>query len=176
MENFLKKHSPLANKNNPIIIDIGSSIDQSRFNTKLSKESVENILAYIKFGKEYKTKINNVNGITEMYYRNYQFKFIKKTTEFSIINTVDTFQNDKIFIRTLDVKKDSFIPPSVSKYNSTENYDLLTVTINNSIELCIYDYAQYFQCQLIIKKPVAVNIITTIINNIQLTDTNNYIG
>ena len=176
MENFLKKHSPLANKNNPIIIDIGSSIDQSRFNTKLSKESVENILAYIKFSKEYKIKINNVNGITEMYYRNYQFKFIKNTTKFSIINTVDTFQNDNIFIRSIDVKKDSFIPPSVSKYNSTENYDLLTVTINNSIELCIYDYSQYFKCQLIIKKPVAVNIITTIINNIQLTDTNNYIG
>ena len=176
MEIFLKKHSPLANKNNPIIIDIGSSIDQSRFNTKLSKESVENILAYIKFSKEYKIKINNVNGITEMYYRNYQFKFIKNTTEFSIINTVDTFQNDNIFIRSIDVKKDSFIPPSVSKYNSTENYDLLTVTINNSMELCIYDYSQYFKCQLIIKKPVAVNIITTIINNIQLTDTNNYIG
>jgi hypothetical protein len=168
MDVFLKKHCPMANKNNPIIIDIGNNIDEQRFNTKLSKQSIENILSYVKCCNEYKIKINNIKGISEFYYGNYYFKHVKNTTEFSIINTNEKFQNSNIVIRSLDVKKDTFIPPSVSKYNSIFNYDLLTVTINNSIDLCVYDCIEYFKCQLVIKKPVPISTITTIINNISI--------
>ena len=168
MDTFFFFFAPLANKNNPIIIDIGCRIDDSRFNVKLSKDNIENILTYVKNSPEYKIKINNIKGISEFYHGNYYFKHMKNNTEFCIINTNDKFINNNIVIRSLDVKKDTFIPPSVSKYNSVANYDLLTVTINNCIDICIYDCIEYFKCQLVIKKPVAISTIKAIINNISI--------
>ena len=64
MDIFLKKHCPLANKNNPIIVDIGNSIDENRFNTKLSKETKIKYVFISTDNFKFKSKKLSENAIT----------------------------------------------------------------------------------------------------------------
>ena len=166
MESFLNSHIPLANKNSPIIISFGNYIDKNKFNTKITKNKIRNIIYNLQQKDNIYIKVNHTKGITEMNYGNYNFKYQKNNIEFNIINTKAKYTNDNIFIRVLDVKKDTFIIPSLNTYNSTESHDLMVITINNYIDINIYDFNSYYKCDIILKKPVKIDVLKDIINQI----------
>ena len=101
-----------------------------------------------------------------MNYGNYNFKYQRNNVEFNIINTKAKYINSNIFIRVLDVKKDSYVIPSINKYNSVESHDLMVITINNYIDLNIYDFESYYKCDIILKKPVKIDVLNNIITQI----------
>ena len=168
MDQFLNTHVPLANKNCPIIISLGEYIDDSQFSTQADSDKVKQILHNIQNKDGYRYKIQHTKGITELNYGNYNFKHQKNNVEFNIINTKDTYVGNNLFIRVLDIKKDSYIVPSFNEYNSQQVYDLMTVTVNNYIDVNIYDYQDFYKCDIILKKPVKIDFLKNLIELIAL--------
>jgi len=166
MDSFLNTHIPLANKNSPIIISFGDYINENKFNTKITKNKINNIIYNLQQQENIFIRVNHTKGITEMNYGNYNFKYQRNNVEFNIINTKAKYINSNIFIRVLDVKKDSYVIPSINKYNSVESHDLMVITINNYIDLNIYDFESYYKCDIILKKPVKIDVLNNIITQI----------
>ena len=164
MDTFLTTHVPLANKNSPIVVSFGNYINENKFNTRMTKNKIKNIIYNLQQQDNTRIRINHTKGISEFNYGNYNFKHEKNNVEFNITETKAKFINDNIFIRVLNIKKDSFIIPSFKVYNSEQNYDLMVININNYIDINIYDYDTYFKCDLILKKPVKIDMLNKIIN------------
>ena len=166
MEDFLTTHVPLANKNCPIIISSGEKICDHKFNMKLNKQSVGAIIYNLQNINNIRLKTSHLKDVSEMNYGNYNFKYQKNKIEFNIINTKHKYSNNNIYIRVIDIIKDQYIIPSFIEYNSTEKYDLMTINANGCIDICVYDYKNYFKCDIIIKKPVNITLLMSIINAI----------
>lgn len=163
MDNFLQTHIPLANKNNPILISKGYRTQDDLFDMRLKKEAIENIIYNLQNTNNIRLKTHHLRDIHEKFTGDYNFKLSKNSLEFNVYNTKDKFIDNSIYIRVQEIIKDQLIAPSIYDYDYEEKYDLMTINVNNYIDICIYDYHDYFKCNIIIKKPVNIDLLNTII-------------
>ena len=153
MDSFLSKYLSLTNKNLIMVISIGNSVSSNIFN---------------KNNKCYKYKIYHTSGIKEYKYNNTVYYKYNTNLEHNINNNIDTFQINNLHFEVIRIHKDNFVPPSISNFNHIENYDMMTININNSIDINICDYNSYYTVNITLKKPVLDTLLKTIINSLSV--------
>ena len=161
MNEFIAKHLLLANKNLIITIHYGKNINTNIFDIKLSKEQINELIRNI--AKNFKYKINHTSSINKYKIDNTVICRNNNIIEYEIHNTIDILPYDCLYFKVTEIQKDSLTPESTEKYHSSENYDLMAVTINNVVELHICDYHTYYTAHISIKKPIACNILKDIL-------------
>ena len=161
MDNFLAKHLLLANKNLIITIHYGENIDKNIFNIKLSKEQINELIKNV--ATNYKYKINHTSSIHKYKIDNTVISRINNNIEYEIQNTTDTLSHECLFLKVTEIQKDSMIPESTENCHSSETYDLMTITINNTVELHVCDYSEYYTAYISLKKPVSCSILKDIL-------------
>lgn len=164
MNEFLAKHLLLANKNLIITIHYGENKDKNIFDIKLSKEQINELIKNV--ARNYKYKISHINSIYKNKIDNTVISRINNNIEYEIHKTIDTTSHGCLFLKVTEIQKDSLIPESTENYHSSETYDLMTVTINNTVELHICDFSSYYTAHISIKKPVTCTILKDILNKI----------
>jgi len=168
MDSFLSKYLSLTNKNLIMVISIGNSVSSNIFNKRLDKDIINNIIYKIKNNKCYKYKIYHTSGIKEYKYNNTVYYKYNTNLEHNINNNIDTFQINNLHFEVIRIHKDNFVPPSISNFNHIENYDMMTININNSIDINICDYNSYYTVNITLKKPVLDTLLKTIINSLSV--------
>ena len=137
MDPFLDKHVPLINKNLIMVISIGSPINKNIFNKRVDKDRINNIIHNIKNNKYYKYKIFHTSGIKEYKYNNTIYLKYASNLDYNIYNNIDTLRIDNLHFEVIQIHKDTFMPSSINNFNHIENYDMMTININNSIPIFI---------------------------------------
>lgn len=171
IESFLKTNLSLCNKNNPISITYGMHIHPNIFDTRISKNVVQNIINIIKsvngssnFNKEHYSVVE--------YLHNNEILSIEsckdtQSQSYSIINEDEFFQHPRFLLQKLNIKKDDVIPHS-GNYHSSINYNKLILSINQSSTLEIKDFFNdnYYTLSIVIKKPTTYDTIIPLINKL----------
>lgn len=163
MDEFLKKHLSLINKNLIMTIHVGRSDCENVFNKQRDKYFVNNLLYNI---KKYKYRIHHTTCIKE--YRNNNSIYCTYNNNIDIVsyNNIDTLQLDNLHLEVQRIFRDTFIPESVSVYDSADEYDMMTININNTIDINICDYKSYYTANIVLKKPVTDTLLKSIINDL----------
>lgn len=177
MDNYLKKHISIVNKNNQIIVRFGKNICNGIFCIKFSKNNIKNFFNklsenfYLENCKTSRLKIySNYDFITEIDTNNYKNNYSYNTSNYEIISI-----NDKIDIQAYIFQKINYDDNLLSIYEYDNIIDTLlyTIEINNIFTLNIYNYLniddneeEYFTINIIIKKPTNHKIINEKINEL----------
>ena len=173
MNQFIYTNISLINKNNSIIIKLGKRIEDTIFNNKLSKNTIDIFLKNciqksIHFSKvptvhTYKY-LNNIIEISNKKHYYYSYK----TLDYLIIGNKS---NDMLLTLNSCIKNESNVV-SVYNYNSITLKEEYTSTINNLFTICINNYIEYdnnnivknsnyYTISIIIKKPSNYNKLMT---------------
>jgi hypothetical protein len=168
MDTFLHKYLSLTNKNLIMVISIGNSVSSNIFNKQLDKDIINNVIYKIQNTKGYKYKISHTPGIKEYKYNNTVYYKYNTDLEHNIYNNIDTFQTNELHFEVIQIQKDNFIPPSICNFSHIENYDMMTININNSIDINICDYNSYYTVNITLKKPVLNTLLKTVINSLSI--------
>lgn len=164
MNEFLTKHLLLANKNLILTIHYGENIGKNMFNIRLSKGQINQFIKNI--ATNFKYKINHINSIYKYKINNTVISRINNNIEYEIHNTIDILSHECLFLKVTKIQKDSYIPESTENFDSDEKYDLMTITINNTVELNICDFNSYYTAFITIKKPMSCNVLKNILNKV----------
>ena len=126
----LKDEITLANKFNLIKLVYGKCISENIFDSNISDEELNIILAKIKALKNINLKYHNY--ISEVYFKNNE----DITTEdneltYNIVFNKLYFASKNILAYNQKVKKDEYIIPSYSKYDNKAVYENLDIIVNN---------------------------------------------
>lgn len=160
MDEFIKKHISIVNKNNNLIIYIGNS-SYNTFDTKISKKEISNFITklYNKYPHIKKFKVNknkkiykNKNIIIETCNKSYEcYSYTVTNSKTFSFNTRDVKMN------IIKKEHQDECNPSCFDYNYIENIENIKIDIQNIFNIVItnihYDSESWFKLAIEIKKP-----------------------
>ena len=167
MEQFIETHIALVNKNSPIVISYGKSLNEAIFNSRLNKTTIQRIIHNIQSDKSIKQSVQHLNDCTDYKYNNQIITKYNNEIEYNIIHNNYTYTDDNIIIQVLEIYKDTYICPSIPVTHSICNYDIMKLNVYNGCDIIIYDCKSYFKVDIKINKPMPVPILNQIINHIK---------
>ena len=166
MELFLDTYASLCNKIYPINIFFGTKINDTGFNIKLKDTNITNILIAL-------NKIDNISleptydKINEYRYNNEVY--VKDSIGINIYSYIITnsFLDNNIYLQKLEKQYDNMTPQSIFQYDNVDEYNLMTININNMFDIEIRNFKDYNTCMLSIKKPNSKTYIIPILDTIR---------
>lgn len=166
MDSFLQKYILLANKNSPIIISKGKYITDNIFNKQLCKQDIDMVINKLGSVSGIKMKITHVQSVITYKTGNISITQHNRNMDHNIVNIQDYYSAPNMYIQILNVTKDQYIIPSISKYNAINTDDIMNININNNIDIQICDNNSFYTIDIVLKKPVTYSILLPIINAI----------
>jgi hypothetical protein len=166
MDSFLQKYILLANKNSPIIISKGKYITDNIFNKQLCKQDIDMVINKLGSVSGIKMKITHDQSVTTYKTGNISITQHNRNMDHNIVNIQDYYSAPNMYIQILNVTKDQYIIPSISKYNAINTDDIMNININNNIDIQICDNNSFYTIDIVLKKPVTYSILLPIINAI----------
>jgi hypothetical protein len=175
MNQFIYTNTSLINKNNSITIKLGKKIEDTIFDYKLSKNTIDLFLKNCIHNSIHFSKVSTVhiykylNNAIEINNKKHNY-YSYKTLDYLIIGNNS---NDMLLTLNSCIKNDSNIV-SVYNYNSITLKEEYLSTINNLFTICINNYIEYdnnntvknkdsnyYTISIIIKKPSNYNKLIT---------------
>jgi len=170
MDKFINKHISIVNKNNTIILKIGS-IDHNQFNIRLTDHHVKQFMTnlYDKYPHIKKYKVSRDKKLYR--YKNSITEINRKGSEYYSYELKDTqiVKSNNISIKLILLQKNDQDKclSSIYKYHVIEHIEEYIIDVNNMFSIIIsnieYDNDRWFTITIEIKKP---NIPTKICNKI----------
>ena len=164
MENFLKEHLALINKNLIMTVSIGSSSANNIFNKSHTKDSIDRLLNNL---SKHKHKITHSNSIKEYKHNNSIYIKCNNSLDYYRYSHKNILHTNNLYFEIIQIQKDCFIPESLTEFNSIEEYDRMTININNSFDINIKDYSEYYTVDIALKKPVPTNLLLTVLHDLK---------
>lgn len=171
MYNFLREFLPHCNKNNLIEIFYGVKRNNSIFDIKLNKSTIDKFIKSITFIDNI-TIITTYDKVYEFRYKNEVYVKDKNGISHYSYSIKNRHLDENIYIRNIELEVDVDIPQSIEDYDSVEVYDKMTMNINNSFDIIVKSYVdhsqerEYFTLNFDIKKPNNAYYIKNILDHI----------
>ena len=133
---------------------------------KISKNKLDNIITNIKNRDNFRYKISYQKDIKIFKKKNYSIVKYNNQIDYLIIDIDDKFMDKNLYIVRYNIQRDEFIIPSISDYDTVENFDEMTININNIFDLKVKDFKNYYTLDIIIKKPNNSKLLADLFNQI----------
>lgn len=166
MKDFLDKYASLSNKNNPILIYYGNKISEQIFNQRINKSKLDILINKIRNMDNVKINISYTRNVVE--YKMDNHSVIKNGSEldYLIYEIQDTLISNKLYFVKYNIQNNTVIIPSIEKYEHIEKYDIMTININNILDIKVYDYLEYYTINVILKKPNSSSLLINLLEKI----------
>lgn len=153
MNSFLEKYASLTNKNSPIVLSYGKKISENIFEKKIKKNILDQLIKNVKDIDNMKYKISYQKDISIYKKNNYSIIKYNNQIDYLIVDIDDKYIDSNFYIVRYNIQRDEFIIPSFNTYDTIENFDEMTININNILDVKVKDFKQYYTFDIIIKKP-----------------------
>ena len=163
MENFLKENLALINKNLIMTIFIGSSSAKSIFDKSHTKDSIDKLLNKL---SKHKHKITHSNSIKEYKHNNSIYIRYNNSLDYCRYSHKNFLNTENLYFEIIQIQKDCFLPESLTEFDSIEEYDKMTININNSFDINIKDYSEFYTVDISLKKPVPCNLLLAVLHDL----------
>ena len=149
MNEFLDKYLQLSNKNQHIVISLGSLLSDNIFDKNITKKKMENIVHYLNRNFRTKKKYYTENVHQKA---NEELKKTNNDFTYTIFNDLDYCINNNILLKWRKYSTDTVILPSYSDYDNILKREVLEYYINNfKCKISIENYSYYLD--IVIFKP-----------------------
>tara|TARA_B100000575_G_C23142648_1_gene665514 strand:+ start:5041 stop:5550 length:510 start_codon:yes stop_codon:yes gene_type:complete len=166
MDSFLEKYIPLVNKNTPIIISYGEFISDNIFNKKCSKKTIDSLIQKITSIENIKYKVNHKTNVAYYKSNNYIYKVHNHNLECQLYTIKDRFNAGNLLAQYINTQTDQFITPSIYTFDSIQNVNIMSISLYNSVDVNVTDFTEYYTIDIVLKKPLQLNILLNLIKNI----------